>query len=380
MSHDMIGSTIGGYTISARLGAGGMATVYQAVGEDGHEVALKVLSVHLAANETLYQRFMREAQMASRLKHQFILPVYDFGEDRGTPYIVMKLVDNGTLDTRIQQEGQLAVRVVARVLSQVAQALDYAHSQGVIHRDLKPENILFDRQGVAYLADFGIARIHEATAHLTGSGGFIGTAAYASPEQCRGEELTTASDIYSLGVVLYEMLTGKLPYTGPTPLAIMHKHMSEPIPNVLKDRPDISMDINDVMRKALAKLPAVRYSTAQAMSTALIKALRRDLGTRPLAEKAPPIGPNPVFNKPRDTYAAPSMPDSLIREISPTNPTRPRRAAIRQLDTAGRSAQRSGPQPAATPAADTNSNAFLLLLLFIVLVAIAVVAALLAVA
>jgi serine/threonine protein kinase len=319
MQHDdLIGQQIDRYTLTERLGAGGMASVYRAQDADQQTVALKILPVHLAANEKLHERFMREARMAARLTHRHILPVYDFGETRGTPYIVMKLVLGGTLD-RLIKRGPLDFRLAVRVLAQVAQALDYAHSQGVIHRDLKPENILFDARGEAYLADFGIARIHEATERLTGSGGFIGTAAYASPEQCRGEELTSTSDIYSLGVVLYEMLTGTLPFNGPTPLAIIHQHISEPVPNPLSERPDLPMDVTDVIRKALAKLPAVRYQSAQALSVALNKAMRRELGTKPFAEYAPPRGPNPVFDKPSDAYQSPSIPDELLRDLSPTN-------------------------------------------------------------
>jgi serine/threonine protein kinase len=254
----------------------------------------------------------------------------------------MKLVEGGTLAKLIAQEGQLPLLLIVRILARVADALDYAHQHGVIHRDLKPENILFDERGEAYLGDFGVARLNETSGNLTGTGGFIGTVSYASPEQCRGETLTPASDIYSLGVVLYEMLTGELPFAGSTPLAIMHKHISEPIPNPLKFRGDLPIEINNITRKALAKLPKVRYQSASAMSSAFKRSLRSQLGTKPLTDKAPPLGPNPVFDKPSTAYRQPPpMPAELLRDLTSGSRPKPpgdvaaamRSDAIRQIDT-----------------------------------------------
>ncbi len=324
MNHDLIGRSVGHYTLLERLSAGSMSSVYRARERDGQHrsVAIKILPVHLAADETVHERFLREARMASRLKHPHILPVYDFGEDDDVPYIAMKLVDGGTLADRIAK-GPLPLLMIVRILAQVGDALDYAHTQGVIHRDIKPQNILFDTQGNAYLGDFGIARVTAGTETLTGNGAFIGTAAYASPEQCRGEEITPTSDIYSLGVVLYEMLTGTLPFAGATPLALMHQHINEPIPNPLKQRPDLPISVTEVLRKALTKLPAVRYQTASAMSSAFNTVMRRTLGTGPLSEAMPPVGPNPVFTKPANAYQSPPVPDELLRYLAPTRPTPP---------------------------------------------------------
>lgn len=324
MERHLIGKIIGPYTLIEKLGAGGMASVYRAQNADGEpaEVAVKILPVHLAANDTFYQRFEREARMAGHLQHPHILPVYRVGEHEGVPYIAMKIVNGGTLADLLHQ-GPLDLRVCARIMAQIASALDYAHSQSVIHRDIKPENILFDDTQKAYLGDFGVARFNEGSEHITGTGGFVGTAAYASPEQCRGEELTATSDIYSLGVVLFEMLTGALPYRGATPLATMHLHISEPAPNPLRERPDLPLGIAEVMRKALAKMPAVRYQSATALSGALNEALRPILGTKPLADKAPPMGPNPIFDHPREMYSPVKMPDELLRDLSPTRPTPP---------------------------------------------------------
>ena len=380
-----LGTTIGKYTLIEQLGAGGMATVWRARESDGEHrpVAVKVLPDHLATSDTLRQRFLGEAKMAARLRHAHILPVYDFGEDGGIPYIVMKLAEGGTLDNRIHDE-LLPLPAVARVLSQVAAGLDYAHTQGVIHRDIKPKNILFDSRGTAYLADFGIARLHEGSEHISGAGAFVGTAPYASPEQCRGEELTPISDIYSLGVVLYEMLTGVLPYQGPTPLAIMHKHISEPVPNPLKDRSDLPLGITEVMRQALAKLPRARYRKAMDMSDALNEALRPVLGNRPLAAKAPPLGPNPVFSTPAGANPLP-MPDEVLRNFAPTRPTPPAPRDLLAQEYEGALALEpplevpttpEGTPLQAAPRADNDTLVIVLLAVMLVIAAAAVAAAL----
>ena len=383
MNNDLIGRSVGHYTLLERMSAGAMSTVYRAREADGQHrpVAIKILPVHLAANDTLHERFLREAHMASRLKHPHILPVYAFGEDHDVPYIAMKLVDGGTLADRIAN-GPLSLLVIVGILAQVADALDYAHTQGVIHRDIKPSNILFDTQGDAYLGDFGIARLGAGTETLTGTGTFIGTAAYASPEQCRGEEITPTSDIYSLGIVLYEMLTGVLPFTGTTPLALMHQHINEPVPNPLKQRPDLPIAITEVLRKALTKLPAVRYQTATAMSSAFNAVLRRTFGTGPLSEAVPPVGPNPVFTKPAGAYQPPSVPDELLRNLAPTRPTPP--AGRQRLARYGHVAPgmpeptledlgplMSSARPATSQTADT---VFWLLVILVAVLAVAVIA------
>lgn len=328
MQTQLAGTIIGTYEIFEPLGAGGMGSVHRARDlEHDRMVALKVLPLHLAANPSVRRRFLREAQMATRLRHPHILPVYEFGEAKGTPYIAMKLMDGGTLAAHIKA-GPLPLPLAARVLAEVASALDYAHSQGIIHRDLKPENILFDRDGRVYLADFGIAHIKQAVEPLTGEDGFLGTAAYASPEQCRGEPLTSASDIYSLGVVLYEMVTGVQPYRGASSLAVIHQHISEEAPNPLGHRTDLPLGLHEIVRKALAKLPTVRYPSATALSAAFNEVLRRELGAaiRTSADTPPP-SPIPVFENPTEP-AAPVLPDDLLRELTPTHPASPVRAPL----------------------------------------------------
>jgi len=273
MNDDLSGGAVGPYELVDRLGSGGMAGVYRArlPGDGQAALAIKVLPLRPADRAAQRQRFMREAQMTSRLRHPHILPVYDYGESNGRLYLVMKLVSGGTLAERIAR-GPLELGEVAAILTQVAGALDYAHARGVIHRDIKPQNILFDAGGDAYLSDFGIAQ-PGASAGVQETPGFTGTVAYASPEQCRGEELTPTSDLYALGVVVYEMLTGTLPFQGSTPLAVMRQHLTGPVPDPRAANPALPPGVTAVLDKALAKRPSARYRSAASFSGALNRAL-----------------------------------------------------------------------------------------------------------
>jgi len=293
MATDLIGTKLDQYFLLSRIGAGGASEVYRAHdAQNDRFVALKVLPPHLAAQDEHRRRFNREAQMAARLDHPHILPAFSHGEAAGIPYIAMKLVEGGTLDAFVP-ESPLPLPFVARVLAAIADALDYAHQQGVIHRDLKPENILFDVEGTIYLGDFGVADDRASEVALVESGDFVGTVAYSSPEQCRGEPLTASADIYSLGVILFEIITGRQPFTGPTPLAVMHQHLSAPSPNPLDDRPNLPPGLSDVLRTALAKEPSDRYRSAGALNAAFQRTLR-DFSPAPLAaEPAAPPPPAP---------------------------------------------------------------------------------------
>lgn len=274
--------TIGPYIIREKIGSGGMATVYRALDPDGRrEVALKVLAIHLADNEAVRQRFAREARTLQQFNHPHILPVFDFGQDRGAPYMVMRLMDGRSLADLLTGEPLPAVQIAA-LTRQLAGALDYAHARGVIHRDIKPKNILFDRAGRPYLADFGVAfsTSEQADARLTATGAFVGTVAYASPEQVRGEPLDRPSDIYSLAVMVFEMCTGRPPFAASSPLALMKLHMFEPPPNPLADNPALPIELYHVLMRALAKSPGERHPSAMKFSEAVDTAL----GQHPLPQ------------------------------------------------------------------------------------------------
>ncbi len=265
---------IGPYIITGKIGSGGMATVYRAYHpQDRREVALKVLAVRLADDEAARIRFEREARALMQFSHPHILPVYDFGHDGDTPYLTMRLMSGRSLDDLLHGHA-LPLPLVGRVTRQIASALDYAHARGIIHRDVKPENILLDEDNTPYLADFGVAYFAAyENQRLTTAGAFIGTVAYASPEQCEGKPLDRPSDIYSLAIMVFEMATGRLPFEGSSPLAVMKMHLHEPVPNPLAYNSGLPIDLYDVLSRGLAKLPEHRYTSAMKFSEAVDHAL-----------------------------------------------------------------------------------------------------------
>jgi serine/threonine protein kinase len=273
---------IGPYAITGQIGSGGMATVYRAVHpEDGRAVALKVLAIHLADHEDVRRRFEREANTLLQFKHPHILPVYDFGEDDGTPYLVMKLMSGWTLRDLLRGQ-PLRIEEVGRYTRQIASALDYAHARGIVHRDVKPANILLDQASIPYLADFGVAywtAEADGSARLTQEGDFVGTVGYASPEQCEGKKLDRPSDIYALAVMVFQMATGHLPFESSSPIAVIKMHLRDAPPNPLALNPALPMALYNVLVKALAKLPENRHPSAMKFSEAVDEAL--GLYTRP---------------------------------------------------------------------------------------------------
>ncbi len=271
----MIGRTLGGYRVIEQIGVGGMATVYRAYdAATDRYVALKVLPEYYATDPGFRTRFEREARAIAGLEHIHILPVHAFGEENSTAYLVMRYMQAGTLSETIRR-GPLSFAEAARLLAQIAAALDYAHRCGVLHRDVKPSNVLLDGDSNAYLTDFGIAKIVAGSPDLTGSK-VIGTPAYMSPEQCQGsEKLTAATDQYSLGVVLYEMVTGHPPFEAETPIALIYKQLNEPLPPPRSLRPDLPGDAERVMLKALSKDPAARWPSCTAFSDAFAEAIAR---------------------------------------------------------------------------------------------------------
>ncbi len=262
------GVTLGPYRVMERIGRGGMAAVYRAYhpGLDRY-VAVKVLPEVLAEDPEYRERFQQEARSVARLKHPNILEVFDFGYENGVSYLVLELVDGGTLADRVGQPMEL--REVIRLLEQVAGALDHAHAQGVLHRDIKPSNILLHSNGTPALGDFGLAKMLGSQRRLTGSGTVMGTPEYMSPEQAADEPLGPASDLYSLAIVAYEMLTGRVPFEASTPAATLLSHVTKPMPTTRELKGELSAHVEDVLRRALSKRPEERYESAAAFVAAL---------------------------------------------------------------------------------------------------------------
>ncbi len=275
----MFPEKIGIYEIKSELGRGGMATVYR--GYDSRferEVAVKILPPELLhADPQFRARFQREAKIIAQLEHPSIVPVYDVGETEDTklPYFVMKYMNGGSLSERIKK-GIMSVAEAARILEQIAPGLDEAHARGFIHRDLKPSNILFDSRGTPYISDFGIAKISQGTGTMTGSG-IIGTPAYMAPEQATGDSVDGRADIYALGIILFEMLTGKQPYEADTPMAVAIKHVTDPVPRILTFNPNLPPDMDLIIQKAMAKDRNDRFNTAVEMVQTL-KEIAGDFG------------------------------------------------------------------------------------------------------
>ncbi|MBN1311048.1 MAG: protein kinase [Anaerolineae bacterium] len=288
----MVPSKIGRYEIKAEIGRGGMATVYRAYDPRfRREVALKLLPREFLHDTTFRARFEREAQTVAALEHAAIVPVYDFGEEGDQPYLVMRLMTGGSLAERLKS-GPLSLAEATRIVKRIGLALDEAHQKGVIHRDLKPGNILFDHHDDAYLTDFGIVRLVEATASYTGSG-IIGTPAYMSPEQAHGnKELDGRSDLYSLGVVLYEMLVGKPPYQADTPIRVAMRHILEPIPQIRTEKPDLPAEMEAIISHILAKEPDERYPSSSTLvadlQTVLEGGIRLDMPPTNVSGDEPP--------------------------------------------------------------------------------------------
>jgi serine/threonine protein kinase len=266
---------IAGYTLLEPIGHGGMAVVYRARQDSlDRIVAVKILSENLAASGEFMERFRREARTAANLRHPNVITVFDFGQDeRGVPYLVLEHIEGPTLADMMDKG--LDDNQIPGLLDQIASGLDYAHARGVIHRDIKPGNVLMTDDGRAVLADFGLAWLLEG-AHLTLTGGVIGTPEYMSPEQAAGEPIDHRSDVYALGVVLYEMLVGERPFVAETPIAILLQHLQDAAPSILTARPDLPKAVDDVIARALVKNPAERFGSAGELARAFRAAL---LGT-----------------------------------------------------------------------------------------------------
>jgi serine/threonine protein kinase len=328
---DLTGKTLGQYQLRQLLGMGGMGAVYRGVQLNlKREVAVKVLAPMLAKQPGYLKRFNREAETAASLEHRHIIPIYDYGTQGAVSYVVMRLLTGGGLDDRILHRGTSApilpsLGETADLLDQLASALDYAHARGVIHRDIKPSNIMFDDEGSAYVVDFGIAKLLHATSALTGQGTTMGTPAYMAPEQWRAEDVGPASDQYSLGIMTYVLVTGKVPFEAPTPYALMHKHLNErPTPPQLV-RPNIPREVADVLNRAMAKDAGARYDSIKAFAEAFRAAVQSQAG-QPTGYfthsdyTLPPIGMRDLANRPTEDQFGVSQPSSAFANRSTSPP------------------------------------------------------------
>jgi serine/threonine protein kinase len=300
---DLTGRQFGQYQIVAPLGEGGMAAVYKAYQPAMERfVAIKVLPRHMVSSAEFVTRFRREAKLLAQLQHPHILPVFDYGEAEGYPYIVMPFVHSGTL-AELLHKRHLSLLEVRRIMTQVGDALSYAHARGMIHRDIKPSNVLIDERDNCLLTDFGLARMAEAATKITTSGTIMGTPAYMSPEQGAGSSVDHRSDIYSLGIILYEMITGRVPYTAETPIAVVFKHIQDPLPSARKFNPDLSDAIESVLLKVLAKNPEDRYQTADALTRAVQRAIP-EISIDDEVQAQPVISVESILSQPKSDIAS----------------------------------------------------------------------------
>jgi serine/threonine protein kinase len=307
MMFDLIGKAIGHYSILERVGRGGMASVYKAKDlTNDRTVAIKILAPQLALDPNFKARFKREAEVLTGLKHPHVVPILDYGEAEGLMYIVMPFMQVGGLSDRLQS-GPLEVKEGARLIAQVASALQYAHDNGVVHRDMKPSNILIDEEGNAWLSDFGFAHVQDTNSSLTGSA-LIGTPMYMAPEQVQGKEMTPLSDQYALAVVLFQVSTGYLPYEADTPMAVAIKHVTEPLPRPRQVNPNLPDAVEAVLIRALTKDSSQRFNSVAEFNQAFQDALQESLdpesgrikpGARGPDPKTEILKPLPEVEKPR---------------------------------------------------------------------------------
>lgn len=288
------------YLLEERLASGGMGAVYAATDERlSRRVAVKLLREELAEQPRFVERFRREAQAVAALSHANIANVFDYGEDDHHYYIVMELVAGRDLSTTLSERAPLDSRTAADIAAQTCDALAAAHAGGVVHRDVKPGNIMVDDNGRVKVTDFGIARA-AGQSTLTGTGSVIGTAQYLSPEQASGANIGPRSDLYSLGIVLYEMLTGAVPFTGDTPIGIAMRHVAEDVPAPSTVNPDVPKALDDVIAKATAKDPERRFPSASAMGEALRRATSPTSAAAAVGAGAVAAGGTAVLERPPD--------------------------------------------------------------------------------
>lgn len=329
------GKTIGKYQIESKLGSGGMAEVYKGYQQHlDRYVAIKFMHAFLVSEEGFLQRFKREAKAMAGLSHPNIVRVYDFDVYENSYYLVMEYIDGGTLKEHLQERAntgeQMSMDEAMRITTQVADALAYAHRRGMVHRDIKPANIMLDKDsGKAILTDFGIVKLmgNQSVAY-TATGALIGTPAYMSPEQALGKPGDARADIYSLGVLLFQMITNQLPFDADTPLAVVMKHVNEPAPLPMTFNPNVPLDLQDVALKALAKDPEERYQTAGEFAAALRGI---DLSKKYGGFAPPPVNPTAAGAAAMATATGSTAPGKTAVS-PPTTPPPPEETAVAEPD------------------------------------------------
>jgi Protein kinase domain len=301
-----LGSQFAGYRIEALIGRGGMGELYQAENPRlGNKVALKLLAPELAEEHLFRERFVRESRLAASLNHPNVIPIFDAGEEGGLLYIAMRYVDGPDLKALLQRDGALPLERVLSIVGQVGSALDCGHQRGLIHRDVKPGNILLEEGGNGagghvYLSDFGVAKHTLSRSGLTSTGQFVGTIDYIAPEQIEGKTLDGRADVYSLGCVLFEALTGTPPFDRESNVAMMYAHLLEPPPSLSERRPDLPGAVDEVVETALAKDPAQRYESC----SLLVQSLRERSAVPAAASTVAALAPATVAAAAPPTRAA----------------------------------------------------------------------------
>ncbi len=327
MDGSLSGTRLGKYEIQAEVGRGGMGAVYK--GYDpalDRYVAIKVLAPHLVWEQEFVERFLREARAAARLKHANIVTIHDVGQEAGWYYFVMEYLEGPTLTAIVQERGAIPPGETLSILRPLADALDYAHQQGLVHRDIKPGNIIVGPTGSVTLTDFGIARAAQET-RLTSTGTIVGTPEYMSPEQAKGSTVNAPSDQYSLAVAAYEMLSGRVPFEAESTLALLHKIVYDPLPPIREINPDLPAGVEAVLKKALAKDPHDRYKKTSAFVEALGRALAgEEIVKKPTVMMRPesPVAPGRAIAKPKpERVALPELDPGRTKVLRDEQPTTP---------------------------------------------------------
>jgi len=328
----LIGAVLDGrYRLDARIARGGMATVYEAFDQRlDRPVAVKVMHASLADDEAFVERFRREAKSAARLSHPSVVAIYDQGEDAGRVYLVMEHVTGTTLRALLREHGRLSAAQALDIVDGVLLALAAAHAAGLVHRDVKPENVLVTPNATVKVADFGLARAIEATHHTVADGTLLGTVAYLAPEQVATGAADPRSDLYALGVVLFEMLTGRPPYEGGTPLAVAYRHVNEDVPDPATVEPSVPRVAANVVRAATRREPDERYADADAMLSAVRRA-RSALGSADTAIVDLTEAPTLITRLPAAPPAPPAPPKKAAKVAKTPKESQPERSRRRAL-------------------------------------------------